>query len=77
MRKFTEEFIEKMGKSLPQLEAPEVANIIQPPKYSAVIQIGNLHIYLTDKTFTENQIKNMREYFGWEVKNLCESQSEI
>ena len=77
MRKFTEEFIEKMGKSLPQLEAPEVANIIQAPKYSAVIQIGNLHIYLTDKTFTENQIKNMREYFGWEVKNLCESQSEI
>ena len=52
-------------------------NIIQPPKYSAIIQIGNLHIYLTDKTFTENQIKNMREYFGWEVKNLCESQSEI
>ena len=52
-------------------------NIIQPPKYSAIIQIGNLHIYLTDKTFTENQIKNMRKYFGWEVKNLCESQSEI
>ena len=77
MRKFTEEFIEKMGKSLPQLEASEVTNIIRPPKYSAVIQIGNLHIYLTDKTFTEDQIKNMREYFGWEVKNLCESQSEI
>lgn len=76
MKKFTEEFIEKMGKSLPQLEGPE-ENIIRPPKYSAVIQIGNLHIYLTDKTFTENQIKNMREYFGWEVKNLCESQSEI
>ena len=52
-------------------------NIIQPPKYSVVIQIVNFHIYLTDKTFTENQIKNMREYFGWEVKNLCESQSEI
>ena len=52
-------------------------NIIKPPKYSTVIQIGNLHIYLTDKTFTEDQIKNMREYFGWEVKNLCESQSEI
>ena len=52
-------------------------NIIKPPKYSAVIQIGNLHIYLMDKTFTEDQIKNMREYFGWEVKNLCESQSEI
>ena len=67
MRKFTEEFV----------EAPEVANVIRPPKYSAVIQIGNLHIYLTDKTFTEDQIKNMKEYFGWEVKNLCESQSEI
>ena len=77
MRKFTEEFIEQMGKSLPQLEAPEVTNIIQAPKYSAIIQIGNWHIYLIDKTFTEDQIKNMREYFGWEVKNLCESQSEI
>lgn len=77
MRKFTEEFIEKMGKSLPQLETPEVANIIRPPKYSAVIQIGNLYINLIGKTFTEDQIKNMREYFGWEVKNLCESQSEI
>lgn len=77
MRKFTEEFIEKMGKSLPQLEAHEVANIILPPKYSAVIQIGNFHIHLIGKTFTENQIKNMREYFGCEVKNLCESQSEI
>ena len=78
MRKFTEEFMEKMRQSLPtELEAPEAANIIRPPKYSAVIQIGNLHICLTDKTFTEDQIKNMREYFGWEVKNLCESQSEI
>ena len=67
MRKFTEEF----------MEAPEVANIIQPTKYSAIIQIGNLHIYLTDKTFTEDQIQHMKEYFGWEVKNLCESQSEI
>ena len=59
-----------------QSEIPK-ENIIQPPKYSAVIQIGNLYIYLTNKTFTGNQIKNMREYFGWEVKNLCESQSEI
>ena len=36
-------------------------NIIRPPKYSAVIQIGNLHIYLKDKTFTENYIQNMRQ----------------
>ena len=67
------EFLEEV---ITQCEIPE-ENIIRPPKYSAIIQIGNLHIYLIDKTFTENQIKNMREYFGWEVKNLCESQSEI
>ena len=42
------------------------------PKYTAVIEIGNLHIYLIDKTFTQEQIDHMREYFGWEVKNLCE-----
>ena len=67
---------EFLKEEIIQGEIPE-ENIIRPPKYSAAIQIGNLHIYLTDKTFTENQIKNMREYFGWEVKNLCESQSEI
>ena len=42
------------------------------PKYTAVIEIGNLHIHLIDKTFTQEQIDHMREYFGWEVKNLCE-----
>ena len=42
------------------------------PKYTAVIQIGNWHIQLVDKTFTQEQINHMREYFGWEVKNLCE-----
>ena len=75
MRKFTEEFIEKMGKALPQVEGFEVVTI-QPEKYSAVIWIGNWCIQLKDKTFTEEQIKNMREFFGWEVENLCESQSE-
>ena len=67
---------EFLKEEITQGEIPE-ENIIQPPKYSAVIQIGNFHIYLIDKTFTGDQIKNMREYFGWEVKNLCESQSEI
>ena len=67
------EFLETI---ITQCEIPE-ENIIRPPKYSAVIQIGNVNIYLIGKTFTEDQIKNMREYFGWEVKNLCESQSEI
>ena len=42
------------------------------PKYTAVIQIGNWHIQFVDKTFTQEQIDYMREYFGWEVKNLCE-----
>ena len=69
---YTKEFFENL---ITRGEIPE-ENIIRPPKYSAVIQIGNFHIYLTDKTFTGDQIKNMREYFGWEVKNLCESQSE-
>lgn len=40
------------------------------PKYSARISIGNFQINLTDKTFTEKQIKNMKEMLGWEVKNL-------
>ena len=40
------------------------------PKYSARISIGNLQINLTDKTFTEEQIKNMKEMLGWEVENL-------
>ena len=42
------------------------------PKYTAVIEIGSWHIHLIDKTFTQEQIDHMREYFGWEVKNLCE-----
>ena len=70
---YTKEFFEEL---ITESEIPE-ENIIQPLKYFAIIQIGNLHIYLTDKIFTEDQIQHMREYFGWEVKNLCESQSEI
>ena len=42
------------------------------PKYTAIIEIGSWHIYLIDKTFTQEQIDHMREYFGWEVRNLCE-----
>lgn len=55
---------------------PEYA-ILTVKKPTAVISIGsNFHIEIADKTFTEEQIKNMREFFGWEVENLCESQSE-
>lgn len=43
---------------------------IELPKYSARISIGNFQINLTDKTFTEEQIKNMKEMLGWEVENL-------
>ena len=74
MKTFQEEFIEKGGK-LTSLEGSK-GSTIQPEKYSAVIWIGNWCIQLKDKTFTEEQIKNMREFFGWEVENLCESQSE-
>ena len=42
------------------------------PKYTAIIEIGSWHIQLIDKTFTQEQIDHMREYFGWEVRNLCE-----
>ena len=42
------------------------------PKYTAIIEIGNWHINLRGKTFTQEQIDHMREYFGWEVRNLCE-----
>ena len=43
---------------------------IELPKYSARISIGSWQINLTDKTFTEEQIKNMKEMLGWEVENL-------
>lgn len=77
MRKFTEEFVEQMGKALPPVKGFEVRTItIQPEKYSAIIKIGSWYIQIYNKTFTEEQIKNMREFFGWEVENLCESQSE-
>ena len=51
--------------------------IIDLPLPTAEIHIGSWHIQIYDKTFTEEQIKNMREFFGWEVENLCVSQSEI
>ena len=40
------------------------------PEYTAKIEIGNWTIQLTNKTFTDEQIKNMREMLGWEVTNL-------
>lgn len=43
------------------------------PEYTAKIKIGNLEINLTDKTFTYEQIKNMKEMLGWDVENLVEA----
>ena len=40
------------------------------PKNSARISIGNWEINLTDKTFTEGQINNMKEMLRREVENL-------
>lgn len=40
---------------------------------TAVIQIGSLAINIYNKTFTESQIKNMKEYFGWDVRNIEEN----
>ena len=45
---------------------------VELPKPSAVIHIGSFHINLYDKKFTQQQIKNMNEYFGWEVENIKE-----
>lgn len=55
---------------LPEGAIPLKECTIALPKYSARISIGSLQINLTDKTFTEEQIKNMKEMLGWEVENL-------
>ena len=55
---------------LPEGAIPLKGCTIALPKYSARISIGNFQINLTDKTFTEEQIKNMKEMLGWEVENL-------
>ena len=52
------------------IDVPSVNDLL--PKYTAQIQIGSWYINLVGKTFTPEQIEHMREYFGWEVKNLCE-----
>lgn len=49
-------------------------NKINVSEYSAIISIGsNFHIQVANKTFTEEQIKNMKDFFGWEVRNIDES----
>ena len=45
---------------------------LTPPGTTAKIKIGNLEINLMDKTFTDEQIKNMKKMLGWDVINLKE-----
>lgn len=54
----------------PMIWDGESSATIKPPKFTARIAIGNFIIQVTDKTFTDEQIKNMREMLGWEVTNL-------
>ena len=44
------------------------------PKVTAVIKIGSFNIQIYDKKFTDEQIKNMQDYFGWDVENIEEKQ---
>ena len=65
-RYYRHEMKKETSDNLPLPEGAKIAF----PKYSARISIGNFQINLTDKTFTEEQIKNMKEMLGWEVENL-------
>lgn len=60
-----------LGLTQPLYYVTDNRDAVGLPNYTAVIKIGNLYIQLIDKTFTQEQIDHMREYFGWEVKNLC------
>ena len=64
------EKIKKGPIAVEDMITPDQLRAIMSPKYSAKISIGNWEINLTDKTFTEEQIKNMKEMLGWEVENL-------
>ena len=64
------EKIKKRPITTEDMITPAQLRAIMSPKYSAKISIGDWEINLTNKTFTEKQIKNMKEMLGWEVKNL-------
>lgn len=63
----TEEPIHKLSSTVVSQEYS-----INIPKYTSRIKIGSWEINLTDKTFTDYQIKNMEEMLGWDVENLVE-----
>lgn len=45
---------------------------ITTKKPTAEIIIGDFHIMINDKVFTKKQIKHIKWYFGWDVRNLEE-----
>ena len=67
---YRHEMKEETLDNLPLIGSTTLEGAIELPKYSAKISIGDLEINLTNKTFTEEQIKNMKEMLGWEVENL-------
>ena len=50
--------------------SPTISDLL--PKYTAKVEIGGWIIMLRDKTFTPEQIEHIKEYFGFEVENICE-----
>ena len=58
-------------------EFNEVININFREDYNAYIEMGGLRFCLhRNKPFTEKQIKNIKEYFGWEAGNIEMSEKE-
>lgn len=41
------------------------------PRYEAVLDMGGFMVNLTH-TYTDEQIKHIKEYFGWDVRNFEE-----
>lgn len=61
----TEEPIHKLSSTVCSQDCS-----IKQTKFTSKIKIGSWEINLIDKTFTEEQIKNMKEMLGWDVENL-------
>ena len=54
-----------------ELNIPELnMHKIEPEKFSVELKLGNLIINLKDVTLTKKQIKNYKEYFNIEARNL-------
>lgn len=52
-----------------EFEGDLIVRICETPKYKAQIDMGG-YIVSVNHTYTEEQIKHIKEYFGWDVTNL-------